>query len=106
VRFLAELTKEKRAAFDWVEENSKRISDFHQRIWRYAESALREYKSAEAFVEFHREEGFDVEEGIAGMPTSYMATWGSGKPVIATYTEYDAVPWVRRRRSTPWRSTA
>lgn len=89
---MAELTKEKKTAFEWVEDNSKRISDFHQKIWHYAESALREYKSAEAFVEFHREDGFKVEEGIAGMPTSYLATWGSGKPVIATYTEYDAVP--------------
>ncbi|GAJ19217.1 unnamed protein product, partial [marine sediment metagenome] len=30
---LAELTKEKKTAFEWVEDNSKRISDFHQRIW-------------------------------------------------------------------------
>ncbi len=89
---MTELTEAKRTAFGWIEENEERISDFHQLIWRYAEPALREYNSCRAFVEFHREEDFDVEEGIAGMPTAYMATWGSGRPVIATYTEYDAVP--------------
>ncbi|MDH5199336.1 MAG: amidohydrolase [Candidatus Bathyarchaeota archaeon] len=89
---MAELTKEKETAFGWIDGNSERISDFHQLIWRYAEPALREYNSCRAFVRFHREEGFEVEEGIAGMPTAYLAAWGSGRPVIATYTEYDAVP--------------
>jgi metal-dependent amidase/aminoacylase/carboxypeptidase family protein len=62
---MAKLTKEKKTAFEYIEENSEKISDLHQLIWRYAEPALREYKSYEALVGWHREEGFDVEDGIA-----------------------------------------
>ena len=103
--FLAEMTEVKKSAFKWIKNNEKRISDFHQRIWGYAETSLREYESCDAFVEFHEEEGFKVEKGIAGMPTSYLASWGSGKPVLATYTEYDAVPGMAQD-AVPYRSTS
>jgi aminobenzoyl-glutamate utilization protein B len=83
---MVNLTKEKKTAFEYIKENSEKISDLHQLIWRYAEPALREYKSYDALVRWHREEGFEVDDGIAGMPTAYVATWGKGKPVISTYT--------------------
>ncbi len=89
---MTELSEAKKTAFKWINENSERISDFHQLIWNYAETSFREYKSAKAFVEFHKEEGFNVIHGVAGMPTAYEATWGEGKPVLSTYCEYDAVP--------------
>ncbi len=66
-----ELTKEKKTVFDWVASNEKRLSDFHQEIWHYAEPAFREYKSARAYVEILRKEGFDVEEGSGEMPTAF-----------------------------------
>jgi aminobenzoyl-glutamate utilization protein B len=82
----------KQAAFDWIEANRPRLSDFHQQIWQYAETAWREYRSARAFCELLRAEGFAVEEGSGGMPTAFVARWGRGRPVLATYAEYDAVP--------------
>jgi aminobenzoyl-glutamate utilization protein B len=107
---MAKITEEKKTAFKWIVDNSERASDLHQLIWRYAETSLREYKSCEALVKFHRDEGFKVEEGIAGMPTAYVATWGEGKPVISTYTEYDAVPETaqepatHRETNNPWQA--
>jgi aminobenzoyl-glutamate utilization protein B len=86
------LTKEKETIFDWIASNEKMLSDFHQEIWHYAEPAFREYKSARAYVEILKNEGFDVEEGSGEMPTAFCATFGEGKPVIATYAEYDATP--------------
>ncbi|MBS7637810.1 amidohydrolase [Candidatus Bathyarchaeota archaeon] len=86
------LSREKQAAFEWIDENEKRISDFHQLIWNYAEPAWREYKSAEAYCKLLSDEGFRVVEGTGEMPTAFMATYGSGRPVIAGYAEYDAVP--------------
>ncbi len=85
-------SKEKQTAVDWIEANRKRLSDFDKMIWRYAEPALREYKSARAYVELLRSEGFSVEEGTGGMPTAFIATFGEGKPVLASFAEYDAVP--------------
>ncbi len=83
---MAKLTEAKKTAFKWIDDNAERISDFHSLIWNYAETSFREYKSAKALVEFHREEGFKVEHGVAGMPTAYIGTWGEGGPVLSTYT--------------------
>jgi aminobenzoyl-glutamate utilization protein B len=107
---MVEFLKEKKTAFEYIEENSEKLSNLHQLIWGYAETALREYKSCEAFIKWHRDEGFEVEEAIAGMPTAYLATWGKGKPVITTYTEYDAVPeasqepLTHRETENPWQA--
>lgn len=86
------VSQEKRTAFEWVDANRQRLSDFHQEIWHYAEPAFREYKSSRAYCELLRAEGFHVEEGSGGMPTAFVATFGEGKPVLGTYAEYDAVP--------------
>jgi aminobenzoyl-glutamate utilization protein B len=83
---------QKQAAWDWIAANQARMSDFHLQIWNYAETAWREYRSAKAYCDLLRAEGFEVEEGSGGMPTAFVATWGSGKPVLACYAEYDAVP--------------
>src|SRR5215216_268252 len=89
---MTEVYAEKRTAWEWIEASRGRLSDFHQEIWHYTEPAWREYRSARAYCELLRAEGFAVEEGSGDMPTAFMATWGSGKPVLATYAEYDAVP--------------
>jgi len=80
-------------ARNWVEQNRKRLSDWHQTIWHYAEPAFREYKSCAWYVELLRREGFVVEEGSGGMPTAFCATFENGAgPTLASYAEYDAVP--------------
>lgn len=82
----------KQSALAWLDEQRPRLSDFNSQIWRYAEPAWREYRSAQAYCELLREAGFTVEAGSGGMPTAFVATWGKGGPVIRAYAEYDAVP--------------
>ncbi|MEZ4506627.1 MAG: hypothetical protein R2848_12470 [Thermomicrobiales bacterium] len=83
----------KQFAFDWLDQNRQRLSDFDLEIWGYAEPAWREYKSAKAYVDLLRSDGWEVEEGSGGMPTAFAATWSNGPgPVIGSYAEYDAVP--------------
>jgi aminobenzoyl-glutamate utilization protein B len=89
---MSSLSEAKQFAHDWVDRNSQRLSDFDLEIWRYAEPAWREYRSARAYVDLLREDGWEVEEGSGGMPTAFMATWGDSGPVIGAYAEYDAVP--------------
>ena len=85
--------QQKQFVLDWVAGHAQELSDWHQVIWHFAEPAFREYKSATWYVEKLRNEGFEVEAGSGGMPTAFMASWKNGDgPVIATYTEYDAVP--------------
>jgi len=92
VLVMISISKEKKSALEFVDENKQWLSDFHKEIWEYAEPAFREYKSAKAYVKLLREEGFEVEEGSGEMPTAFCAVWGEGKPVIGSFVEYDAVP--------------
>lgn len=82
----------KATAWEWINAHRGRLSDFHQEIWNYAEPAYREYRSAQAYVDLLRREGFSVEAGSGEMPTAFAAAWGEGGPVLATFAEYDAVP--------------
>ena len=78
----------------WIERHAQDISDWHQIIWRLAEPAWREYRSAAWYVDRLRKEGFTVEEGSAGMPPAFCAVWENGKggPTVGAYAEYDATP--------------
>ena len=85
-------SREKQAAIDWIDANSQRLSDFDIEIWNYHEPAWREYRSARAYVDLLKADGWDVEEGSGEMPTAFVARWGDGGPVLGAYVEYDAVP--------------
>jgi hypothetical protein len=87
------LAAEKQFSLAWVDRHLAELSDWNQVIWHYAETALREYKSAAWYVERLRREGFEVEAGSGGMPTAFVAEFRNGEgPVIGAYAEYDAVP--------------
>jgi aminobenzoyl-glutamate utilization protein B len=61
-------------------------------IWNYAESGFKENKSSSLLQSTLKENGFIIESGVAGMPTAFAASYGSGKPVIAILAEFDALP--------------
>ncbi|MDP3394279.1 amidohydrolase [Sediminibacterium sp.] len=61
-------------------------------IWDYAELGYKETKSAALHIQNLKEAGFTVETGVAGIPTSFVATYGTGSPVIGILAEYDALP--------------
>lgn len=89
----------KQTALDWLSQ-----SDVHDRfgriadsIWSYAELGLQEYKSSALLIETLKREGFTVETGLAGMPTCFVASFGSGKPVIGILAEYDALPMLSQK---------
>jgi aminobenzoyl-glutamate utilization protein B len=62
----------------------------HQ-IWEWAEVGYQETKSSSLLQEILKKEGFTIETGVAGMPTAFVATYGSGGPVIGVLAEYDAL---------------
>ena len=63
-------------------------------IWDYAEVGYKEDKSAALHIQHLKEAGFKVEVGIANMPTSFVATFGTGHPIIGILAEYDALPGI------------
>lgn len=82
----------RQSALDWIARNEPRLSAFNERIWAFAEPAWREYRSLDAYVAILGEEGFSVEAGSGDMPTAFAASWGKEGPVLAGFSEYDAVP--------------
>ena len=61
-------------------------------IWSYAELGFQETKSSTRLKEVLKNEGFTVEAGVSAMPTAFVATYGSGGPVIGILAEFDALP--------------
>jgi aminobenzoyl-glutamate utilization protein B len=69
-------------------------------IWEYAEVGYKENKSAALHVQNLKAAGFTVETGVAEIPTAFVATYGSGSPVIGILAEYDALPGLSQTVST------
>ena len=66
--------------------------DIALQIWNYAELGYKEVKSSALLQKTLNDNGFDVKAGVAGIPTAFVATYGSGKPAIGILAEYDALP--------------
>src|ERR1039457_3890111 len=62
-----------------------------RQIWESPEIGFHEKKSSGLLSDELGKAGFMVQEGVAGMPTAFVASWGSGKPVIAVLGEFDAL---------------
>ncbi|MGQ9680138.1 MAG: amidohydrolase [Candidatus Bathyarchaeia archaeon] len=86
------IEEEKRTAFENIESRRDVIFEMSDTIFHFAEPGLREYKSSKLLVNYLKREGFEVEEGISGMPTAFIAKWGEGHPEIGFFAEYDATP--------------
>lgn len=68
------------------------VAEMSSRLWDFAEIALEEHQSAAYLADILEKEGFTVERGVAGMPTAFVASWGSGRPILGVLAEYDALP--------------
>ncbi len=82
----------KTAALEWINENASLIADAHQRAWELAEVGLLEQETGKFLADILEANGFTVERGVAGMPTAFVATYGSGGPTIGVMAELDALP--------------
>ncbi|OYT68927.1 MAG: peptidase M20, partial [Chloracidobacterium sp. CP2_5A] len=80
-----------------IDARSAELAGLSDEIWRYAETAFEETRSAEALAAYAEKSGFRVERGVAGMPTAFVATFGEGKPVIGILGEYDALPGISQK---------
>jgi aminobenzoyl-glutamate utilization protein B len=86
------LTREKRLAFEVIERNARAIALTGDNIFYFGELGNQEYESAALMAGVLETEGFAVQRGLSGFPTAFLATFGSGTPVIALHTEFDANP--------------
>ena len=82
---------DKQKLYAIIEEKAPVLTQLSDRIWEYAELSMLEYKSAAAYVQVLKEEGFAVEENLCNVPTAFSGTYGSGRPRIGILGEYDAL---------------
>src|SRR5262245_61750954 len=81
----------------------------NQDVWAFAELGLQEHRSAARLAGVLKKAGFRVREGVSGMPTAFVAEYGSGRPIIGILAEYDALPELSQeagpvRRAVPGRA--
>ncbi|HTF21200.1 MAG TPA: amidohydrolase [Chryseolinea sp.] len=86
--------KTKKEVIQAIDSKYDSYSTIAKQIWEYAEVGYKENKSSALLAETLEKAGFKVERGVAGIPTAFIATYGSGKPVIGILAEYDALPGV------------
>ena len=79
---------------EYLEQSFQKYDAMQKKIWANGELGFLETKSSAVLQEHLQHEGFEVESGVAGMPTAFVATYGSGYPVIAILAEFDALPGV------------
>jgi aminobenzoyl-glutamate utilization protein B len=84
-----------------------KLKDFSQQmvdqIFSYGELGFQESETHRYLVELLKKHGFTVEEGVAGIPTAFMASWGSGKPVIALGSDIDGIPQASQKPGVAYR---
>lgn len=90
----SEAQKTKKEILQSLDGKANQYSAIAQSIWGYAEVGYKEIKSSALLQKTLADAGFTVQSNIAGMPTAFTASYGSGKPVLAILGEYDALPGV------------
>ena len=75
-----------------IESRRAAYADVAKQIWAFAEVGYQEQKSSALLQQQLREAGFTIRAGVADIPTAFVASFGSGKPVVAIIGEFDALP--------------
>lgn len=75
-----------------LDNKSEKYGEIAQTIWGFAEMGYLEEQSSALLQNTLKEEGFTINKGVAGIPTAFIAEYGSGSPIIAILGEYDALP--------------
>ena len=88
-----------------IDASRERAAKVAMDIWDFAEVGYQETRSSTLLQQQLRDAGFSVEAGVAGMPTAFTATYGSGSPVIGILAEFDALPGITQQ-ATPERTPA
>ncbi|MFA1820326.1 M20 family metallopeptidase [Virgibacillus oceani] len=76
---------------EMIEDKRDKFIAISERIWEFAEKSYEEAESADLLCRSLEEEGFSVERGVADIPTAFIGSYGSGKPIVAILGEYDAL---------------
>lgn len=91
------MSKNKTAVIASVEKHKENLIKISDSIWALAEVAFEESESSRILADYAEKNGMKVERGVADIPTAFVATYGSGKPVISILGEFDALPGLSQK---------
>ena len=86
------LTGLKTEAVEMVADNAKLTQEIVDSLFSFGELGFQEFETQRYLTEILESNGFEVEQGVSGIPSAWWATWGSGKPVIALGSDVDGIP--------------
>ncbi len=75
-----------------VDKRQKFTQEMVDMIFSFGELGMQEFETSKYITGILRENGFEIEEGVSGIPTAWIAKWGNGKPVIAIGSDIDCIP--------------
>ena len=87
----------KKGVIQDVENQKDKLIEISDTLWEAAEIAFQETVSSETLIAYAQANGFDVEVGVAETPTAFVATYGSGRPIIGILGEFDALPGISQK---------
>lgn len=95
----ASATKEPADIIDFIDARAGQTATLARKIWELAEVGYQEEKSSALLAADLAAAGFEVEFGVAGIPTAFVASYGKRGPVIALLAEFDALPGINQDAS-------
>jgi aminobenzoyl-glutamate utilization protein B len=84
---------------DAMQEN---IQKWNDTVFSFAEPGFQEFETSKYLTGILKQNGFAIQENLAGIPTAWMATWGTGKPVIALGSDIDDIPQASQKPGVAW----
>ncbi len=99
----ARIEKFKAVVLDGVETRRKLAQVMNDTVFSFGELAYQEFETSKYLTGLLEKNGFTVERGVAGMPTAWVARWGSGRPVIALGSDIDCLPKASQKPGVAYR---
>src|SRR5437660_4609130 len=93
----------KSAVVQGVESRRKLAQVINDTVFSFAELGYQEFETSKHLIAQLEKNGFEVKSGIAGIPTAWVARWGSGRPVIALGSDLDCIPKASQKPGVAYR---
>src|SRR5215469_7955629 len=91
------LSADQQTLADHVDKNAKLAQVMVDTVFSFGELGFQEVETSKYLTGILEKNGFKIERGISGIPTAWMATWGSGRPVIELGSDIDCIPQASQR---------
>jgi Metal-dependent amidase/aminoacylase/carboxypeptidase len=92
----------KQAALEMARGRAKLAQEINDSLYSFSELGFQEVESSRYLTSLLEGQGFRVRRGVAGMPTAWVAEWGSGAPVIGLMADIDGLPETSQKPGVPW----